>query len=217
MLLYNWTRRRPVAIDYPATGRDDDRYVIIPATGRDDDRYVNTPATGRVDGRYMTFLATARDDDRSIPRNNHLTSFPTLSAKWKCSVKCDANNCFAQQLEFHVLIITTTRLFCVAFITSVPNFNRQQTQKCLQVSLIFVLNFLIWKCLLTKYCLLPSLGYLCLRTWNVVLSYLLTNSHNIAPHFSKFPIAFHGFQFFLLSRHVLHAHVFLIYNCSKYL
>ena len=39
----------------PATGRDDDRYVIIPATGRDDDRYV-------------TFLATARGDDRFYPK-----------------------------------------------------------------------------------------------------------------------------------------------------
>ena len=31
-----------------------------------------------------TFLATRRDGDGSVPRNNRITSFQTLSAKWKC-------------------------------------------------------------------------------------------------------------------------------------
>ena len=39
----------------------------------------------------MTIPATGRDDDHSIPRNNLTTSFQILSAKLKCSVKCDAN------------------------------------------------------------------------------------------------------------------------------
>ena len=56
-------------------------------TERDDDR------------RYVNMFGTAQDDiscnstrRRSFcPRNNR-TSFQTLSANWKCSVKCDANS-----------------------------------------------------------------------------------------------------------------------------
>ena len=61
-------------------------------TERDDGPYVNVPATGRDDDRYVTFLQLYETPIGSIPRNNRATSFQIISAKLKCSVKCDVNN-----------------------------------------------------------------------------------------------------------------------------
>ena len=92
MLLNNLTLSTIQDVRYFASELDDCRYVNVPVTGRDDDRYV-------------TFLQLNETTIVSIPRNDRTTSFQIISAKLKCSVKCDANEVVS---VFHI-----TDLRCV--------------------------------------------------------------------------------------------------------
>ena len=69
-------------------------------TERDDGRYVNVPATGRDDDRYVTILHL---HETTIVLSQEMTaSFQIISAKLKCSVKCDANKTL---FEFHTVLL----------------------------------------------------------------------------------------------------------------
>ena len=73
-----------------ATELDDGRYVTVPATGRDDDRAWFFLQLDKTTIDTWHFLQLHEATIGSVPRNNRATSSQTLSAKWKCSVKCDA-------------------------------------------------------------------------------------------------------------------------------
>ena len=69
-----------------------DKMCVTLLTELDDGRYVIFPATVRYDGRYVTFLQLDETTIGSISRNDRTTSFQIISAKLRCSVKCDANS-----------------------------------------------------------------------------------------------------------------------------
>ena len=70
-----------------------DKICVTLLTERDDGRYMNVLKLNETTiDRYVFIPPTGRDNDRSIQRNNRTTSFQIISAKLKCSVKCDANS-----------------------------------------------------------------------------------------------------------------------------
>ena len=102
-----WTRRRSLR-ECSQTEQGDDRYVT---SLQPDEMTIGTWhfATGRDDDRYATFLKLPETTTGSIPSNDR-TSFQIISMKLKCSVKCDANNLFADRFLQRNCVITCVRV-----------------------------------------------------------------------------------------------------------
>ena len=107
--------------------RYDKMRVALLTSARDDDRCVTVLKLDETTTRsYVFILETAQDDiscnstRRRSLLSQEITSFQTLSAKGKCSVKCDANNCIKNAEQARTCLWGPTKPSEKRFIWSIP-------------------------------------------------------------------------------------------------